>query len=518
MKDLLEVAQGLDLCPQDLIPYGREAFKISLPAVHRPGRQGKLVLVTAMSPCLVGEGKTTVAIGLVDALCQLGVKAAAALRQPSMGPVFGRKGGATGGGLAQVIPANSINLHFTGDLHAITQAHNLLAAALDNSIWRGNPLHIDPASIQWPRVLDLNERSLRHVVLGEGETARESSFAITAASEIMAIVALARHWEDLIIRLESIIVAIDQSGRPVTAADLKVAGAMAVLLRDALQPNLVQTLEGSPVLMHCGPFANLAHGTSSVLGSLAALRGADLVLQEAGFGADLGGEKFLDLFCPQLGQWPDIAVLVLTLAGVRLHGIENVDYHLKKLQAFGLPALACLNHHPEDPPAESQRVLDQLAELGHTAVRVDVYSQGGAGALQAADFLRQPRSPAQVQPLYEPDQPLMEKLRAIACGLYGAAEVKLSPKAQAQLAQYQEWGWDRGYVCVAKTQYSLSGDRKLPGVARDFTLSIRELQLRAGAGFLVPIAGDISVMPGLPAQPNFEDIHLTGEGEIVGIR
>jgi len=514
MKDLLEVARSLDLSPQDLIPYGREAFKISLPAVHRPGPQGKLVLVTAMSPSPAGEGKTTVTIGLVDALRQLGVKAAAALRQPSMGPVFGRKGGATGGGKAQVIPANSINLHFTGDLHAITQAHNLLAAALDNSIFQGNPLHIDPASIQWPRVLDLNERSLRRVLIGD----RESAFAITAASEIMAIVALSRHWEDLATRLESIIVATDLSGQPVTAADLKVAGAMAVLLRDALQPNLVQTLEGSPVLMHCGPFANLAHGTSSLLGTLAALRGADLVLQEAGFGADLGGEKFLDLFCPQLGQWPDMAVLVLTLAGVRLHGIENVDYHLKKLHAFGLPALACLNHHPEDPPAESQRVLEQLAELGHIALPLDVYGQGGAGALQAADFLRQNRPPAKVQPLYRPDQPLLEKLRAIACGLYGAADVQLSPKAQAQLAQYQRWGWDRGYVCVAKTQYSLSDDRKIPGVPRDFTLSIRELQLRAGAGFLVPIAGELSVMPGLSAQPNFENIHLTPEGEIVGIR
>ena len=516
MRELSEVAQDLGLTEKDLVPYGPGLAKISL-AARPPQEPGSLVLITAMSPHLAGEGKTTVAIGLVDALRRLGVRAAVALRQPSMGPVFGRKGGATGAGQAQLVPAQAINLHFSGDFHAITQAHNLLAAALDNSLFFGNPLNVAIPSITWPRVVDLNERCLRQVVVGEADSARTSTFAITAASEIMAILALASDWGDLRRRLGAIIVGSDRSGQPVTAENLKVAGAVAVLLRDALQPNLVQTLEGSPAVVHCGPFANLAHGTSSLVGTRIALRGAEVVLQEAGFGADLGGEKFLNLFCPQLGQGPALAVLVMTLRGIAYQGLENALFHLKRLSEFALPAVACLNLHSDDSPAQAEEVLFELRRQGYQALAVDVYGRGGAGALELAEVVRHYRGAASVRRSYAPEQALREKIAGVALGVYGASEVTYSPEASRQLDEYERWGFSSSSVCVAKTQYSLSDDPVRVGVAQGLPLHIREVQLRAGAGFIVPVAGRLSVMPGLPKRPNFEAMDLHPDGVISGL-
>lgn len=525
MRPLHELAHELDLRPQDLVAYGAQQAKIALPAVHRPGRQGRLILISAMSPAPAGEGKTTVAIGLVDALRLLGASAAVAIRQPSMGPVFGRKGGGSGGGLAQLVPGESINLHFTGDLHAITQAHNLLASAVDNALHFGSHLAIEPRSVTWPRVLDVNERALRHVVVGlGGSVPRESQFAITAASEIMAVLALSRSWAELRQRLGSVVIGLSRDGNPVTAEDLRVAGAMAALLRDALQPNLVQTMGGSPALVHCGPFANIAHGTSSLVGTLAGLRGADLVLQEAGFGADLGGEKFLDLFCPQLGQFPSLGVVVFTLQGLRFHGGGNVDAgmpnllgQLQRLQRFGLPVVACLNGHGDDDAAVSRGVIGLIRQSGYDAFAVDVFGRGGAGALQLAEYVRAAGPPAPCQTAYHREHTLREKIERIACGVYGASGVDYSVRAQRELAQWESLGFGSAFCCMAKTQYSLSGDLALVGVPRDFRIVIDEVQLRAAAGFIVPIAGSISTMPALPSRPNFEDIDLNADGTIVGL-
>lgn len=521
MRNLQQLGRDLDLAPDDLIPFGSDKAKIALPAVHRPGRKGKLILMTAMSPCQAGEGKTTVAIGLADALRRLGQRSVVALRQPSMGPVFGKKGGGSGGGLAQVIPAESINLHFNGDLHAITQAHNLLASAVDNSLHFGNPLGIDSRAISWPRVLDLNERCLRQVVVGLGGrlggVPREGAFVITAASEVMAILALARDWSDLRQRLGSVVVGSSLDGQSITAESLKVAGAMAALLRDALQPNLVQTLEGTPALVHCGPFANIAHGTSSLVGTLAGLRGADFVIQEAGFGADLGGEKFLDLFCPQLGQGPALAILVLTLPGVAYHGLQNTLNQIRRMQRFGLSVVACLNARGDDNPEERKQVLDGLRQAGHVAFLADVFGQGGAGALELADYVRDAGGPGEIRTAYGPEHTLREKISRVALDVYGASAVHYSRSAEAQLQAWEKVNLNPRYVCVAKTQYSLGDDPKVQGVPEHFDITVRELQWRAGAGFVVPVAGDMMIMPALPSKPNFESIELLPDGQIVGL-
>ncbi len=517
MKTLAELARLIQLDADDVIPYGSEGGKISLAALDRPGRAGQLILVTAMSPNPAGEGKTTVAIGLADALVRLGESAVVALREPSMGPVFGKKGGGSGGGRAQLRGSAAINLHFHGDLAAITQAHNLLASALDNHLHFGNALGLDVRKVSWPRVLDLNERSLRQVVVGLGGLARESAFVITAASEVMAILALSRDWGDLRRRLGAIEVATTREGQPVSADDLKVAGAMAILLRDALQPNLVQTLDGTPAIVHCGPFANIAHGTSSLVGSLAGLRGADFVVQEAGFGADLGGEKFLDLFCPQLGQDPALAVVVVTLPGIAHHGLENALDQLGRMQRFGVPVVACLNARADDDREQQQRVLQELKQAGQAAFLVDVYAQGGEGALDLADFVRGYREPAPVKRAYLAEQPLAEKIERVALGVYGAERVDYSPKARQQLLELERRGINPAYVCWAKTQYSFSDDPKKTGLAKNFRLNVRELQWRAGAGFVVPLAGEMMNMPALPSAPNYEAMDLLPDGTIVGM-
>lgn len=521
MRSLAELATDLDLTPDDLIPYGPGQAKVHLSAVHRPGREGKLILISAMSPAPAGEGKTTVAIGLADALRKLGKKACVALRQPSMGPVFGRKGGGSGGGKAQLCPRDSLNLHFTGDLHAIAQAHNLLTSVIDNSLHHGNPLGIEVRSLTWPRVLDLNERSLRHVVTGlQGSVVRESEFAITAASEIMAVLSLCRDWEELRRRLSGIVVGLGQDGQAVTAGDLNVAGAMAVLLRDALQPNLVQSLEGTPAVVHCGPFGNIAHGTSSLLGTVLALRGSDLVLQEAGFGADLGGEKFLNLFCPQLGVWPSLAVVVFTLAGLRYHrGTANLYDQLRRLQRFGLPVVACWNRHAQDDEDEGRAVLSELGQAGYAAFPTDVFQHGGGGALELAEFMASAGPAARVQTTYGPEHSLREKIERIACLVYGADGVDYQKQAEADLEKWERLGFGRVYCCMAKTQYSLSDDPKQVGVAQNFRLTIDEVQLRAAAGFIVPITGTMSVMPALPSpeRANYPGIDLLPDGTIVGL-
>lgn len=515
MRPIQEVAGDLGLRPKDLIMLGPDKAKVQLSALQPRAHQGRLILVTAMSPNLAGEGKTTVAIGLVDALRQLGVKASVALRQPSMGPVFGRKGGAAGAGRAELVPAASINLHFTGDFHAITQAHNLLCSAIDNSLHHGNPLDINPTTVSWPRVLDLNERALRKVVVGLGGVVRESGFVITAASEIMAILALSRNWGELRQNLGRIIVARNREGQPITAEQLKVAGALGVLLRDALLPNLVQTAEGSPALVHCGPFANIAHGTSSLVASLLALQGSELVLQEAGFGADLGGEKFLDLFCPQLGTYPSLAVLVITSAGIRSHGLENVIHQLERLDRFALPSVVCLNVHSEDSDDFRRDTLRALRDGGRAAFECEVFTRGGAGARELAEYIRGfPGGPARVRPIYHPEQPLRHKIEAVATGVYGASGIELSASARRQMEDIERIHPHPLYVCIAKTQYSLSDDPKKTGVCTGLPLRISEVQLRAGAGFVVPIAGDMMIMPALPSRPNYEEMELFPDGSI----
>lgn len=529
----------LGLRPQDVIPYGEGRAKIRLGAFQDRNPQGQLVLVSAMSPSPAGEGKTTVSIGLVDALRRLGEKAVAALREPSMGPVFGMKGGGTGAGKAQLVPSEAINLHFTGDLHAITSAHNLLSAVLDNHLHQGNLLRFDVRRVIWRRVLDVNDRALRGCVVGLGGKARgvprEDRFDITAASEVMAILALSKNWQDLRQRLGQIVVGFTLEGEAVRAEQLGCAGAMAALLRDALLPNLVRTAEGSPALVHCGPFANIAHGTSSLVATQMGLRGADWVVQEAGFGADLGGEKFVDIFCRQLGQTPSVAILVMTLQGLKYHGgksanelhgadalalqrgLLNALNQAQRLRKFGLPVIAAINQRAGDPIEEQQQVLKALEQAGVEAYVVDVFGQGGEGALELARAVMSHRQPAQLEYAYQRSDCIQDKVRQVAEKVYGAHGVQFSRQALRQIETCQRLGFGDAYVCIAKTQMSLSDDPNRVGVPEAFDLNIREVFLLAGAGFVVPVAGEMLTMPGLPHEPNCEAIDLSPEGEILGV-
>ncbi|MBT9584628.1 formate--tetrahydrofolate ligase [bacterium] len=530
--------QELELSAQDLIPWGDRQAKIRWNAFQNRPARGQLIMVSAMSPSPAGEGKTTVAIGLVDALRRQGKRAVAALRQPSMGPVFGMKGGGTGGGQAKLVPDTSINLHFTGDLHAITSAHNLLSAVLDNHLQRVS-LKLDPRRVSWPRVLDMNDRALRNCVVGLGGPShgmpRQDRFDITAASEIMAILALSNHWEHLRQRLSQIVVGTTREGEAVQAHQLGVAGAMAALLRDALLPNLVQTLEGSPALVHCGPFANIAHGTSSLVATRVGLSGSDFVVQEAGFGADLGGEKFLNIYARQLGQSPALAVVVATLRGIKYHGgvasaqlhqldsaalqrgLANPLNHLRRLQRFGIPSVVALNARAGESAEEHKLVLDFLRQHECTAFLVDVFQHGGGGALELADYVAQFRQPAALLPSYSLIESVEDKIGKIAIGVYGADRVEYSAEAVDQMAAIEKLGMGNAYICIAKTQYSLSDDPRQVGVAENFALRIRQVKLAAGAGMIVPIAGEIQTMPGLPAHPNAQHIDLTSDGTIVGL-
>lgn len=538
-----QIARKLGIPADEVEPYGRFKAKIPLNNIH-PARakKAKLILVSAISPTPAGEGKTTVSIGLSDGLNRFGKKAMAVLREPSLGPVFGIKGGATGGGYAQVLPMEDINLHFTGDFAAIEKANNLLAAMIDNNIQ--NPkvsLGIDPRTIGWKRVMDMNDRSLRHIVVGLGGTTsgipRETGFDITAASEVMAILCLSEDMEDLKQRLGNIFVGYTFDKKPVYARDLKAEAAMATLLKDAIKPNLVQTLEGNPVLLHGGPFANIAQGTNTILATRMGMSLSDYVVTEAGFGFDLGGEKFLDIKCRAAGFAPAAVVIVATIRALKYHGgmslfelttpdpervkkgLVNLYKHLENVKQFGLTPVVAINRFASDSEEEIEVVKEACRELGVRAVDSNVWAKGGAGAealaLAVADVAE--NEPGNFIPLYRLDQPVEEKINTIAQRIYGAARVEFGPKARADLKRIENLGLQNLAVCMAKTEKSFSDNPRNIGRPSDFTLNIREIEIAAGAGFLVPIAGDIMRMPGLPAHPAAETIDIDAEGRISGL-
>ena len=541
LRPIAEIAAAAGIGEAFVEPYGRFKAKISeaiLPTL--PVHEGALVLVSGISPTPAGEGKTTTTIGLGDALRAAGARTMICLREPSLGPCFGMKGGATGGGRAQVAPMEDINLHFTGDFHAITAANNLLSAMLDNHVYWGNALGIDTRRVTWRRCVDLNDRALRQVVAGVGQgangTVREDGFDITVASEVMAIFCLARDLADLEARLARVIVATRRDGSAITAADLQAHGAMAVLLRDALRPNLVQTLEGTPALVHGGPFANIAHGCNSVVATKLALRLADIVVTEAGFGADLGGEKFLDIKCPSAGLAPRAAVVVATIRALKMHGgvaraalgtedaeavlrgAPNLVRHVDNMRGFGLPVVVALNHFSGDTEAEVAAVRSALAHLDVQVVLCRHWADGAAGAAELARaVLALVGQPSGFAPLYTPDLPLAEKIRTVAQRIYRARDVAIEPAAARKLAAWQDAGYGALPVCMAKTQYSFSGDPKTLGAPEGFTLPVRDVRLSAGAGFVVALCGDIMTMPGLPRVPAGNAIRLDAEGMVEGL-
>lgn len=543
LKPITEIAGRAGIAPDHLEPYGRYKAKIGFDAINaaaaRP--QGRLVLVSGISPTPAGEGKTTTTIGLGDALNAAGVRTMICLREPSLGPCFGVKGGATGGGYAQVGPMEDINLHFTGDFHAITSAANLLAAMVDNHLYWGNALGIDPRRIAWRRAMDMNDRALRSIVNGLGGVAngnpREDGFDITVASEVMAIFCLARDLDDLQERLGRIIVATRRDGSAVTARDLKADGAMAALLRDALRPNLVQTLEGSPALVHGGPFANIAHGCNSLIATRLGLSLADIVVTEAGFGADLGGEKFLDIKCRIGGIAPSCAVIVATVRALKMHGgvakadlgradvdavrrgVANLAQHVENMGLFGLPVVVALNRFTTDTDAEIEAVQARMAELGTEAIPCTHWGDGAKGAAALAEAVRRrlDADVAQFAPIYDDATTLDHKIRTIARRIYRAADIALAPAAARKLASWQKEGFGSLPVCIAKTQYSFSADPTLLGAPEGHVLPVRDVRLSAGAGFVVAIAGDIMTMPGLPRVPAAETIRLNAEGQIEGL-
>lgn len=542
MQPITQIAAAAGIAPEHLEQYGNYKAKISLNALQSSSRQGKLVLVTAITPTPAGEGKTTTTIGLADGLKRLGKKVVVALREPSLGPVFGIKGGAAGGGYAQVVPMEDINLHFTGDFHAIGAANNLLAAMLDNHIKQGNELNIDVRRITWKRCVDMNDRQLRFVVNGLGGTAngvpREDGFDITVASEVMAVLCLATSIADLKARLAKIIVGYTFSGEPVTCADLKAQGAMTALLKDALKPNLVQTLEGTPALVHGGPFANIAHGCNSVLATKMALRLGDYAITEAGFGADLGAEKFLDIKCRAAGLTPAAVVVVATVRALKMHGglqksqllqqdltalakgVPNLLRHVANMrQVYGLPCVVAVNRFPTDTDAEINFIMQKCRELGVNTVLSTVWAEGGQGGMDLAKEVV--RLCEQEKPnftySYELNSPLEEKITAIVQKVYGGKGVSFLPAAKKQLDRLTELGFGNLPVCMAKTQYSFSDDPAMLGAPQDFTVTVKSVKVSAGAGFVVVLTGDIMTMPGLPKRPAAEQIDVDENGKITGL-
>jgi len=538
--------ERLGIPDDQLVPYGHYKAKLALSyvdalAADRNRKDGKLILVTAISPTPAGEGKTTTTVGLGDALNFIGKNAMVALREPSLGPVFGMKGGATGGGLAQVVPMEDINLHFTGDFSAIGLANNLLAAALDNHIHHGNALDIDVRRITWRRVMDMNDRALRQINVGLGGPAngypRQDGFDIVVASEVMAILCLATSLVDLKERLGRIVVAETRDRKPVRAADLKVHGAMTVLLKDALAPNLVQTIENNPALLHGGPFANIAHGCNSVIATKTALRLADYVVTEAGFGADLGAEKFIDIKCRKAGLAPAAAVIVATVRALKFHGgvnlpdlgaedlgaldrgLANIKRHLHNLrEVFGLPCVVSINHFASDTEAEHALLRDRIGALGVPVHTARHWAQGGRGAAELAhEVVRLCDQPSTLRFAYADEDPLWEKLRKLATRTYGAADISASAAVRAQIKRLQEAGYGHLPICVAKTQYSFSTDATLRGAPEGHVVDVREVRLAAGAEFIVLVCGDIMTMPGLPKVPSAERMDLDENGQIVGL-
>ncbi len=542
LRPITEIAAAAGIDPDCLEPYGK--YKAKLPLTVGAGQQpGKLILVTAITPTPAGEGKTTTTVGLADALHRLGKKTVAALREPSLGPVFGIKGGAAGGGYAQVVPMEDINLHFTGDLHAIGAANNLLAAMLDNHIQQGNALNIDVRRITWKRCVDMNDRQLRYITDGLGGKAngvpREDGFDITVASEVMAVFCLADSLADLKARLSRMVVAYTYDDKPVTAGDLKAVGAMTALLKDALCPNLVQTLEGTPALIHGGPFANIAHGCNSVIATKTALRLADYAVTEAGFGADLGAEKFLDIKCRAAGLVPSAVVLVATVRALKMHGgvekaalaaenvaavqdgLPNLLRHLHNLrEVYHLPCVVAVNRFPTDTDAEIDAVLSACRERGVNAMLSDVWAKGGEGGMALAqEVLRLCDTPAPetFTFCYDDGLPLDQKIEAVVRRIYGGDGVTFLPAAKRQLAQLTALGFGALPVCIAKTQYSFSDDPTKRGAPEGFTVTVRQLRVSAGAGFVVALTGDILTMPGLPRVPAAEQIDVTDDGRITGL-
>jgi formate--tetrahydrofolate ligase len=542
LRPIVEVAEKLGIGSEELELYGNYKAKVSNKVWDRVkgNKDGKLILVTAITPTPAGEGKTTTTVGLAQGLEKLGQKVSFAIREPSLGPSFGMKGGAAGGGYSQVVPMEDINLHFTGDFHAITTAHNLISAMLDNSIQQGNELNIDPRRIVWKRVLDLNDRALRNVVIGLGGRAngvpRESGFDITVASEVMAILCLSTGLMDLKERVRKIVVAYTYDGKPVTAGDIGAAGSAAVILKDAIKPNIVQTLEGTPGFIHGGPFANIAHGCNSIQATRLGLKLSDYFITEAGFGADLGAEKFLDIKCRLGGLTPSAVVIVATVRALKMHGglkktelgqenlealekgMTNLEKHIENVSAFGLPAVVAINRFPTDTGAELALVEEKCARLGASVALSEVWEKGGEGGMDLGRKVMEAcEKSASFRFLYETSMTPKEKIEKIARQLYGASGVAYTEQAEKDLAQVRELGKEDLLICMAKTQYSLSDDPALLGRPEGFTVTVREVRLSAGAGFLVVITGAIMTMPGLPKKPAALSIDIDERGRITGL-
>jgi formate--tetrahydrofolate ligase len=528
-----EIARKLSLLPAEYEPIGAYGAKLKLDLLDNPAFpvRGKLIMVTATTPTTSGEGKTVVSIGLAQGLERIGKKSILTSREPSLGPVFGMKGGAAGGGFSQVEPSQKINLHFHGDFHAITAAHNLLAAMIDSHLFHGNALDLDPSQITWPRTMDMNDRALRRITVDVGGkhdgANRQTGFVITAASEIMAIMALASSRANLRQRLDAVVVGSSRSGRPVTAADLGATGAMLALLDDAIKPNLVQTTEGTPALVHTGPFGNIAHGTSSIIAQKMGVRLADYVVNECGFAADLGAEKYFDIVMRCSGIQPSAAVLVVSVQSLRAQGegkieagFANLDHHIRTLRGFGVPIVVGINRFPADQPEELEMIATECSLQGVPCALVEAFTKGGEGAAELAHKVvsaieTNPRP--DIQPVYPLDDPLATKILKVAIQVYGADGVIFSEAARAKLDRYTEWGFERLPVCIAKTQYSLTDDPKRMGAPKGWTLNVGDVRLSAGAGFVVAIAGNMMLMPGLPSNPRAMSIDLDEEGNILGV-
>ncbi len=543
MLPITEVAEKIGLSKDDLELYGNYKAKVSLDVLEKMKNKsdGKLILVTAINPTPAGEGKTTVNIGLSMGLNKIGKSAITTIREPSLGPSFGIKGGAAGGGYSQVVPMEDINLHFTGDFHAVTTANNLLSAAIDNHIHQGNKLNIDPRQIVWKRVLDMNDRALRNIVVGLGGRTngvpREEGFDITVASEIMAILGLSNNLEDLKERVGSILVAYTYDGEPVFAKDLEVAGAMTLLLKDAIKPNLVQTLENTPAFVHGGPFANIAHGCNTILATKMAMKLSEYTITEAGFGADLGAEKFFDIKCRFAGIEPDAAVIVATIRALKHHGgvkkedlnnenlealekgFENLEKHIENVKKFGVPAIVAINKFPTDTEKEINFIVEECKKLGVEAVLTEVWGKGGDGAIDLAHKVVEivENTPTKFEYLYDSNASIKEKIETIAREVYGADGVDFTKKCKKQIKKIEEIGLDKMPICMAKTQYSLSDDPSLLGRPEGFKLTVREIKVSAGAKFLVALTGDIMTMPGLPKVPAANKMDILEDGTIVGL-
>ncbi|WP_050612241.1 formate--tetrahydrofolate ligase [Ligilactobacillus agilis] len=540
MEPIVKVAKRAGLSEDEIEQYGNYKAKIKLPLAARPQTKGKLILVTAINPTPAGEGKSTVTVGLGDALHLLDKKVMIALREPSLGPVMGMKGGATGGGYSQVVPMEDINLHFTGDMHALTAANNTLAALIDNHIYQGNKLNLDPRRVIWKRVLDINDRALRHVVVGLGGLTqgipREDGFDITVASEMMAVLCLAKDIADLKKRLGQIVVGYTYDKEPVTVNDLGVTGALALLLKDAIKPNLVQTLAHTPAIVHGGPFANIAHGCNSVLATQTALKLADYTITEAGFGADLGAEKFLDIKTPVLGKTPDTIVIVATARALKMNGgilktdldqenvaavaegYKNLQKHIKNMQSYNVPVVVAINRFTADTDAELAKIQELCQADGVKAIIADVWAEGGKGAVElATEVLARVEEEHEFSPLYASDDELTVKIDKIVKNIYGGAKVEYGPKAKRQLKEFAKYGWDKLPVCMAKTQYSLSDNAKLLGAPQGFTIHVREFVPKLGSQFVVALTGNVMTMPGLPKVPAADGMDLADDGTISGL-